>query len=183
MKPLITLIIEQHICWKTALRAQGWLLRQYGERGVCAGGEVYDFPQPEQLARADRRELAPLKITFKRMDLIRDIAASVCAGAMDLESLGDLPPAQASERLLDIKGVGPWTANNVIGRAFGEYAVISANDVALQAAAQRYFYAGAGKKGARQTQAALDRFGEFAGIAGHFTLARWVFDNYAALDD
>ena len=116
------------------------------------------------------------------MDLIRETAAAVCRGDTDLESIGVLPPAQAYERLLALKGVGPWTANNVLGRACGQYPHVSTSDVALQAAVQRYFYDGAGQKGAAQVHEALDRFGEYAGMAGHFVLLKWVMDTYPSLD-
>ena len=81
-------------------------------------------------------------------------------------------------QLLEIKGVGPWTASNVVGRACGSYPFVSHNDVALQAAVQRYFHAGQGEKGAAQLRDTLEPYGEFAGIAGHFVLLRWVIDNY-----
>lgn len=175
---LITLIIEQHITWKTALRSQQWLLRRYGQRAPIGESVVYDFPTPEQLALASRADLQPLKITNKRIDLIIETAAAVCRGDLDLESIRDLSAAQASERLLGLKGVGPWTATNVIGRACGVYPHVSDNDVALQAAVQRYFHAAKGVKSAEKVRDALERYGEFAGMAGHFVLLRWVLDNY-----
>lgn len=180
---LITLIIEQHISWKTALRAQRWLLQNFGKRAQYADRAVYDFPAPAQLAQASRTALMPLKITYKRMDLIRETAAAVCCGDIDLESLRVLPPEQAYDHLLELKGVGPWTAGNVVGRAFGQYPQVSYGDVALQAAVQRYFFAGSGDKGVVQVHDALDRYGEFAGMAGHFVLLRWVFDNYPPVGD
>ncbi len=175
---LITLIIEQHITWKTALRSQRCLMRLYGQRAPVGEGEVYAFPTPAQLARATRSDLQPLKITNKRIDLIIETASAVGRGELDLESLRRLPTAQACERLLALKGVGPWTATNVIGRACGVYPRVSHNDVALQAAVQRYFHAGAGPKGPGQVRDTLERYGEFAGMAGHFVLLRWVMDNY-----
>ncbi|MCY3780563.1 MAG: hypothetical protein OXG78_09670 [Chloroflexi bacterium] len=177
---LITLIIEQHITWKTALRSQRCLLRLFGRRAAIDGDRsVYDFPTPAQLASATREALQPLKITNKRIDLIIATAAAICRSELDLESIGDLPPKQAYEQLLELNGVGPWTATNVVGRAFGSYPFVSANDVALQAAVQRYFYAVKGDKGAAQVRDALERCGEHAGMAGHFVLLRWVMDNYA----
>lgn len=175
---LVTLIIEQHITWKTALRSQRRLLQFVGRRASIGKFCVYDFPKPAQLACATRQTLKPLKITNKRIDLIISTAAAVNCGDLDLESIRQLPPEQACKKLLELNGVGPWTAGNVVGRACGSYPYISANDVALQAAIQRYFYAGEGAKGAAQVRDTLERYGEYAGMAGHFVLLRWVFDNY-----
>lgn len=180
---LVTLIIEQHIAWKSAMRSQRELLRRFG---CCARAEektVCDFPSPARLARATQAQLKPLKITNKRIDSIIAIAAAERRGGLDLEGIRRLTTEQAYERLLAIKGVGHWTASNVIGRALGRYHYVSHNDVALQAAVRHYFHDGAGEKSAEQVKITLGRFGDFAGIAGHFTLLRWVLDRYPPLDN
>ena len=51
---LITLIIEQHIAWKSAQRAQRELLRISGRSLLVGETPVYDFPAPERLAQASR---------------------------------------------------------------------------------------------------------------------------------
>ena len=179
---LVSLIIEQHIAWKSAMRSQLALLRLAGRCAQAGTTAVYDFPTPAWLARASQAQLKPLKITNRRIDMIIAIAAAVDRGELDLEGIRCLPTAEAYERLLAIKGVGHWTASNVIGRALGRYPYVSHNDVALQAAAREYFHGGAGQKSAEQTSETLNRFGEFAGMAGHFSLLRWVLDRYPPLE-
>ena len=179
---LVTLIIEQHIAWKSALRSQRELLRITGCCARAGRTAIYDFPTPARLARASQAELKPLKITNIRIDLIIAIADAVDRGELAIEGLRCLPPKKAYEQLLAIKGVGHWTASNVIGRALGRYPFVSHNDVALQAAARHYFYDGAGPKSAAQVTETLSRYGKHAGLAGHFTLLRWVLDQYPPLD-
>lgn len=175
---LITLIIEQHISWKNALRYQRTLMRIF-DSGPCLGrAEAYRFPSPEQLARATHYELKALKITNRRIDTIIDIAQAVANGALDLESIGQMEALAAYDRLMTLKGVGHWTANNVIGRALGVYPFVSQNDVALQAAVQLYFHDGKSKKSPVQVTNTLSRYGEYAGLAGHFVLLRWVLERY-----
>ena len=146
---LITLIIEQHITWKSAMRSQRELLRVAG-RSVRAGQTaLYDFPAPARLARASQAELKPLKITNNRIDLIIAIAEAVDRGRLDLEGLRCLETRDVYARLLSIKGVGHWTASNVIGRALGRYPYVSHNDVALQAAVHHYFHGDAGERAQR----------------------------------
>lgn len=175
---LVTLIIEQHIAWKTALRSQRALMNLLTEPARVGNVAVYNFPAPDKVAHATAAALKPLKITNRRISLIVDIASALARGDLELESLRSLPPARAYDKLLTIKGVGPWTAGNVIGRAFGKYPFVSQNDVALQAAVRRYFHGGNGEKSAMQVGDTLAPFGEFAGMAGHFVLLRWVMDNY-----
>ena len=175
---LATLIIEQHISWNAAMRAQRVLLRLLGDGAETPAGRVYDFPSPAQLANATLERLKPLKITNWRCQQIIDIARQVDSGELDLEILRELDDEAAAKRLMRISGVGAWTAGNVIGRALGRYPMLAVNDVALQAAAREYFHAGEGEKSVAKVRDTLGVYGEFAGIAGHFTLLRWVLDRY-----
>ena len=178
---LITLVIEQHITWKTAMRSQRQLMSLFSG-GVSVNGQtVYDFPAPSQLAELEPRQLKALKITDRRSALIIDIAKAVCRGQLDLESIRCVETQVAYDRLMMIKGVGHWTASNVIGRALGQYPFVSQNDVALQAALQHYFFAGEGEKSAAQVVDTLSEYGGFAGLAGHFLLLRWVLDRYPSV--
>ena len=158
---LISLIIEQHITWKNALRHQRTLMRLF-DAGVSVGSaKVYRFPSARELAQASPGELKALKITNRRIDMILAIARAEASGETDLESICRLDALAAYERLLRLKGVGHWTANNAIGRALGAYPFVSHNDVALQAAVRHYFHEGAGEKSEEQTAetlAALWRF-------------------------
>jgi 3-methyladenine DNA glycosylase/8-oxoguanine DNA glycosylase len=110
--------------------------------------------------------------------MIIEIAKAVMKGEIDLESIDGLEPRTAYDRLVEIKGVGHWTANNVIGRALGAYPYVSQNDVALQAAVQHYFHDGAGQKSSELVRDTLCSYGEYAGLVGHFVLLRWVLDRY-----
>ncbi len=175
---LITLVIEQHISWKNALRYQRTLMRMFSE-GVSVGrAKVYDFPSPLQLAAVAPADMKPLKITNRRIDTLIDVAKAVAGGGLDLEAISQMEPRAAYNRLITIKGVGHWTANNAIGRAMGEYPFVSQNDVALQAAARCYFHGGEGDKSANMVTETLGAYGEYAGLAGHFALLRWVLDRY-----
>ena len=175
---LITLIIEQHITWKNALRYQRALMRIF-DSGIAVGrATVYRFPSPKQVARASHSELKALKITNRRISVISEIAKAAADGSLHLESLRHQEAAAAYDRLMTIKGVGHWTANNALGRALGRYPAVSQNDVALQAAVLRYFYDGAGQKSPALVAQTLERYGEYAGLAGHFLLLRWVLERY-----
>ncbi len=176
---LVTLVIEQHISWKSALRAQRTLMRQFASGKLVANGRtIYDFPSPAQLAAATPSQLKSLKITDRRCALIIELARRVAAGTLDLESIAALDDSAACASLMQIKGVGTWTAGNCMGRAFGRYPLLAENDVALQAAVRAYFYAGKGEKSAGLIRRALGAHGPHAGLAGHFVLLRWVLDRY-----
>ena len=175
---LITLIIEQHITWKNALRYQRTLMRLFDAGAPIGRLRVYRFPSPQQLAGATQSELKALKITNRRIEMSLDIARRTASGELDLESLSRQDSQAAYDQLMTIKGVGHWTANNALGRAFGVYPFVSQNDVALQAAVRRYFHDDRLPKSAELAAETLRKYGGFAGLAGHFVLLRWVLDEY-----
>lgn len=179
---LITLIIEQHISWKNALRSQQTLMTIFKTDQSHDDVTVYDFPTPQQLSQATQDQLKPLKITHRRIDLIIQIAQDIVNGDLDLEAMRDVDSATTYKSLLKIKGIGHWTAGNVIGRALGQFPYISHNDVALQAAVLHYFHNDEGKKSAQQVIDTLEPYGNYAGLVGHFTLLRWVLDRYPIID-
>ena len=175
---LITLIIEQHISWKNALQSQQTLMTIFNTDQSYGDIKVYDFPTPQQLAQATQQQLKPLKITHRRIDLIIQIAQDVVNGELDLEAIRSEDTKTIYQMLLKIKGIGHWTAGNVIGRALGKFPYISHNDVALQAAILHYFHNDEGKKSAQQVIDTLEPYDNYAGLVGHFTLLRWVLDRY-----
>ncbi len=177
---LMMTITEQQIAWTAAQRAQRWLVEWVGA-AVEYGGRVYHaFPTPAQIAAASVDDLKPMKITFKRMHVMIEIAGRVAAGALDLEVLRGATPEHAYKMLIDLKGIGHWTAVWTLQRTFGGHAYIGQNDVALQAAVNHYFYGGQGRIPEAQVLQTFEPYGEYGGLAANYTLMRWVLDRYEA---
>jgi DNA-3-methyladenine glycosylase II len=176
---LMQTIIEQQIAWTTAQRAQRWLVEWAGDSIIHEGRAYYAFPTPARIAAASVEDLKPLKITFKRMALMIELATQVVSGELNLEAFAAYTPDAAYQHLLSIKGIGHWTAAVTLERAFGHKDWVAYNDVVLQAATNRYFL---GAEGRILPQLVTDTFapyGVYAGIAAHYTMIRWVLDQYA----
>lgn len=172
---LIFVIIEQHIAWVNAQKAQRVLVEWGNNYIEYEGNKYYAMPTPEQLANATMDDLRPTKITFKRMQLLIDIAQRF-VDEPDFMYFDRKVSAQALyDELLKIKGIGHWTASVVVSRTTGVYPFVPHNDVALQAAVADYF---AVEKSAEATKTVFAEYGEFAGLAAHFTLMKWVLDKY-----
>ncbi|MEO8610696.1 MAG: hypothetical protein ABI690_22555 [Chloroflexota bacterium] len=176
---LMQTIIEQQISWTTAQKAQRWLVEWAGDCITYGGTAYYAFPTPARIAEASVEDLKPLKITFKRMVLMIDLATQVVSGELDLESFAAYTPDAAYQHLLSIKGIGHWTAAVTLERAFGHKDWVAYNDVVLQAATNRYFLGAEGRIPPQLVTDTFMRYGTFAGIAAHYTMIRWVLDQYA----
>ncbi|MEM9133119.1 MAG: Ada metal-binding domain-containing protein [Actinomycetota bacterium] len=73
------------------------------------------FPTPDAVAATD---LSGLGMPQRRRDTITAVARAVADGAVDLGPLSD--GEQVRTRLLDVPGIGPWTAGYVAMRALGD---------------------------------------------------------------
>ncbi len=175
---LMQTIIEQQISWVTAQKAQLWLVEWAGNTLEYGGEVYYAFPTPEQIAAASVDDLKPLKITFKRMALMIDLAGQIVSGQLDLEGLRHASPDEAYQGLLSIKGIGHWTAAVTLERAFGHTDWVAYNDVVLQAATNRYLLGGSGRIPPELVAETFAKYGEHAGLAARYTMFRWVFEQY-----
>lgn len=178
---LIAVIIEQHIAWVAAQKSQRALVEWAGNRIDYDGRAFYAYPTPQQLAAATIDDLRDLKVTTRRKQIIIDLARQVVSGELDIESVRQMPISEAYQALMAIRGIGHWSAAFIISRALGIYAYIPDADVALQAAANAYFFGESGKLTAAQTRALYQRFGVFAGSAAFYTLMQRVLDKYPVI--
>ncbi len=136
---LISAIIEQQVNLSFAHKVKRALIDTYG-RGVEFEGQRYSaFPEPAALGVTTPPELLRLQVSGPKARYIITISRLALEGALDLENLRQLEPAAAHEKLLELKGVGHWTAQYVGLRALGHLDCLPAADVGLQKVIQ-YFY-------------------------------------------
>jgi DNA-3-methyladenine glycosylase II len=169
-------IIEQQISLAAARRAERWLVQWAGDSMDYEGTRFYAFPSAGRLATASVSELTPLKITFRRMQAIIDIAQMEIA--QSFERWRDLPADEVYAELIALKGVGHWTAAWVLIRGLGYFRYVGSADVALRAAVNHYFYGEPGRCAPEVMDAVFAQYGEYAGLAGYYTIARWALERY-----
>ena len=177
---LMVTIIEQQIALNLAQRGERWLLEWANHHIDYEGKRFYTFPRPAQIADASIEELTPLKITRIRMGVMIAIARQQVSRQIDLDTLRDEPPDHAHQQLMRLKGVGHWTAAWAVIRATGHTLYIGENDVALQAAINRYFYQQPGRADKTIVKQTLARYGLYAGAVTFHILIHWGLARYGA---
>ena len=88
------------------------------------------FPTPERVAAFDLRSIG---LTAARARALQEMASEVATGALRF----DAAPAEVRERLLAIKGFGPWTVEYIAMRALGDGDAFPASDLGLRKAVNR----------------------------------------------
>ncbi|HEY4134555.1 MAG TPA: AlkA N-terminal domain-containing protein [Alphaproteobacteria bacterium] len=103
-------ILGQQVTVKAATTLGCRLAAAFGEPFETPVPELTHLaPTPERLARADVDDIAKLGIVGARARCIVAVAKAVSAGELRLEAGAD--PDAVIARLMDMPGIGPWTAH------------------------------------------------------------------------
>ena len=119
-------ILGQQISVKGASTLAGRMANAFGEPFAGHAELRYIFPTPEVLADAD---LGKIGLTRKRAETIRALARAVCDGRIRFDGIYDSDAFLAG--LVEIPGIGPWTAQYVAMRAMGEPDAFPTGDLGL----------------------------------------------------
>lgn len=111
------------------------LVENYGEPVLhpVSGEKMWLFPTADRLAESS---LDAVRTTGPRRAAIRELARLVKSGELDLYRPKD--PVALKRQLLSIKGVGEWSAEYILLRAFGETDAFPATDLILKQALQKH---------------------------------------------
>ena len=124
-------ILGQQVSVRGARTLAGRLVAAFGRPlpGGGADGLTHLFPAAAALAAAD---LSGIAIPAARAATIRTLAAAVNTGRLELTAARGLEDFET--RLRALPGIGPWTAQYVALRAFGEPDAFPAGDLGLRRA-------------------------------------------------
>jgi DNA-3-methyladenine glycosylase II len=119
-------IVGQQLSTKAAASIWAKLLDQFG-------GET---PTPEQILRKRRTTLRKAGLSNAKVEFLRDLATRVGDGRLDLEHLKDLSDEDITAELIEVKGIGLWTAEMFLIFHLGRLDVVSAGDLGIRRAIQ-----------------------------------------------
>ncbi len=121
-------IVGQQVTVKAAVTIVGRLVQRLGEplENAVTDGPQRLFPTPRAIAEAN---LDGIGMPGKRVATLQHFAAAVAEGALELH-VEDGAEALVA-RLCELPGIGPWTAEYVALRAFGEADAFPAADLGL----------------------------------------------------
>ena len=82
-------------------------------------------------------DLMPFGLSRRKAEYLIGIADEIQSGRVDLASLAEMSGEDVQKRLVEIRGIGAWTADNFRLFALGDMDAWPANDVALQEGMKR----------------------------------------------
>ena len=126
----------QQITLTLGIRVLNLLAETYG--AAIEGSALHAFPQPHVLARRDVEELKRLKLSRQKAVALTELAFAIVERGLDLEALATLDDDTAIDRLMQLRGVGRWTAEYVLLRGLGRLSIFPGDDVGARSNLQRW---------------------------------------------
>jgi AraC family transcriptional regulator of adaptative response / DNA-3-methyladenine glycosylase II len=121
-------VVGQQVSVAGARTVLGRIVAEHGEPAFA--GEWRLFPSPEALAAADP---ATLPVPRARGRCLQALAQATAEGRLELDPGADRDDVRA--RLLELPGIGPWTADYLRMRAIADPDVLLASDLVVRRAA------------------------------------------------
>lgn len=126
-------ILGQQVTVKSATTVAGRLVASFGEPIVTPFPELNRLtPAPGRIARLDVNKLARLGIVAARCKSILGLAQAQASGKLSLDSGNHHDPEATIERLAQLPGIGPWTANYIAMRALRWPDAFPKEDIAVR---------------------------------------------------
>ena len=137
---LVDSIIEQQISLKVAQGLQVRLIKKTGKRLEIGTVVYYCYPSPEALAGAPETLFRECGMTTRKGEYIRELSMSIVSGDLDLDRFrGYEDTGRIIREMMEIRGIGKWTAELTIIRGIHKLDAFPADDVGLQRILSRFY--------------------------------------------
>jgi DNA-3-methyladenine glycosylase II len=93
-------------------------------------------PTPRQLLAVDPERIRAAGLSYSKISYLRDLAAHVEDGSLELARLPELSDEEVSAQLTAIKGLGQWTADMFLIFHLGRPDVLPVGDLGIRRATQ-----------------------------------------------
>ena len=119
-------IVGQQLSTKAAASIWNKLLTQFDGKA----------PTPEQLLKRRADQLRKAGLSRSKVEFLKDLAKRIKSGSLDLGRLKDLSDEDVIAALIEVKGIGRWTAEMFLIFHLGRPDVTSAGDLGIRRAVQ-----------------------------------------------
>jgi DNA-3-methyladenine glycosylase II len=93
-------------------------------------------PSPEQLLDASEEDLRACGLSGRKTEYVRDLAAHVLGGELELDRLEELGDEEVIEEIVAVRGLGQWTAEMFLLFHLQRPDVLSGGDLGIRKAIQ-----------------------------------------------
>ncbi|HET6628323.1 MAG TPA: AlkA N-terminal domain-containing protein [Woeseiaceae bacterium] len=125
----LNVIPFQQLSLDAGIAIIGRLVERFGPAVEYRGHLFYAPPDSSAIAGARPSALRACGLSARKADALRAIARAIASGTLDAGQIAGLPTDAALRRLVELPGIGPWSAALVLLRGFRRLDVFPPGDV------------------------------------------------------
>lgn len=125
-------LINAIACQQVTLDLGVLLLNRLSENFGKKFTNQYAFPRPEDLSDVTEKDLKSLGFSYQKSRAIISLAKSISRKETSFDDFEYLPNETVVTRLMEIKGIGRWSAEYVLLRGLGRIDTFPGDDVGAQ---------------------------------------------------
>jgi DNA-3-methyladenine glycosylase II len=114
------------------------LIQMLGEKVDVGNEKFYEFPSPESFSKSSLSMLKECGLSKQKATYIKKFSNKVVEDGFDIEEVKKLSISDGIEKLIQIKGVGRWTAELVIVTCTEHKEVLPAGDLGVRKAISNF---------------------------------------------
>jgi DNA-3-methyladenine glycosylase II len=126
---LVVSIISQQISGRAAASILNKLVQHIAPQKIS----------PQSLARLSREELRAVGFSTQKATYVLDLAERVAGGTLRLDRMGRMTDEQIIEALIQVKGIGVWTAQMFLIFSLGRLDVFPHADLGVRMAIRNLY--------------------------------------------
>ena len=158
---LVGAISAQQISLRAAFAVRNRFVERFGIRGELA----YAFPTPERISEVTPDDLRALGFSLRKAEYVLGLARA----DLDYGALAALPDEEVKARLVQLPGIGEWTADWFLARHLGRPRAWPAGDLALRKVVSA-FYGDGRPLTTEEVRTIGERFEPFQNLSAHYLL-------------
>lgn len=124
----VNVIPFQQLSLDAGVAIVGRLIQRYGRRMKHAGRQYHGSPTARAIATARLDQLRACGLSRGKAETLRNLARMVEGRELNEDEIGRMPSHQALQVLMELPGIGPWSAALVLLRGFGRLDVFPPGD-------------------------------------------------------
>jgi DNA-3-methyladenine glycosylase II len=115
-----------------------------GKAAASMGKRLVEYLRPDKITAESLNRLAPevlrtVGISNQKAAYMLDLANKVSSGEIRLDQMGRLPDEKVIEHLIQVKGIGVWTAQMFLIFSLGRLDVFPHDDLGVRAAIRNLY--------------------------------------------
>jgi DNA-3-methyladenine glycosylase II len=165
---MVDSIIEQQISLKVAHSLQVRLIKKSGKRLELGKDVYYCYPSPEILAKAPETLFRECGMTTRKGEYIQELSRAIVTGSLDIDKFRTYDDtSRIIHEMMEIRGIGKWTAELTIIRGIHKLDAFPADDVGLQRILSR-LYRNGNKVSSDEARLIANGWGAWQGLAAFY---------------